>query len=310
MKLSIVVPIYNAERYLKRCLDSLLQQGIPAGELEIICINDGSTDGSGLILEDYAKRYPLLFRMCSQDHSGQANARNLGLDMARGEVVTFCDADDYLIPNGLGYLLDTFWNDQIEVLCHASTTLDAHKLKTWQEDNNVQGQVIQEGTGRTVYEKNPKYFVWNTLIRRSWLKSSGLEFLPLTMTEDSCFMLELMMQATHVVDVSSNIYRYTVNDSQITRSRDLQLMRNCIKSYLYFLSRLKYYQLPQVISFQKIPFYSRLLSARLDYKEYKVVKTEAQALNVYVAPYFIYVMMSFVHRKVFVPYILPHLRRG
>lgn len=310
MRLSVIVPVYNAEKYLQRCLDSLLDQGLDEADYEVICVDDGSVDESVRIVESYAERGAPTVRLFRQGHAGAAAARNLGLDKAQGEVVTFCDADDYLIPKGLGYVLDAFWKEDTEVLCHASTTLDAIKLKTWQEDNKVVGHVIREGTGRMVYESDPKYFVWNTLVRRSYLQSLGLRFRPLTMTEDSCFMLELMMNAAHAVDVSSNIYRYTVNDTQITRQRDPQLMRQCIDGYLHLLSLLDHYGLPHVMAFQRTPFYSRVLSANLNKTEYAVLADKVRTLTLSVPPYGVYVLASAIHRKVLVPYVLPHLRRG
>lgn len=310
MRLSVIVPVYNAEKYLSRCLDSLLDQGLDEADYEILCVDDGSEDGSIRILEDYAERYATIVRFFRQEHEGASAARNLGLEKAQGEVVTFCDADDYLIPGGLRYVLDTFWKDETEVLCHASTTLDDIKLKSWQEDNEVCGQVVCEGTGRRIYENDPKYFVWNTLIRRSYILSLGLKFLPLTMTEDSCFLLELMMNAEHAIDVSSNIYRYTVNDTQITRQRDPWLMRKSIEGYLHFLTMLDHYDLPQVKAFQRIPFYSRVLSAKLNKTEYAELADKVRTLKLPVVPYGVYVLASAIHRKVLVPYVLPHLRRG
>ncbi len=310
MRISIIVPVYNAENYLPRCLNSLVNQGLSSEEMEVVCVDDGSSDGSYRILEEYAERYFPVFRLFKQNHAGLASARNLALENIRGEIVTFCDADDYLIPNGLSYILDRFWNDQLDVLCHASTTLDAQRLKTWKEDNDPTGVIVCEGSGRKIYERDPKYFVWNTLIRRSYIQSVGLKLLPLTMTEDSCFMLELMMGADHVVDVSSNIYRYTVNDTQITRQRDPMLMRKSIEGYLHFLTRLKHYNLSHVFSIQRIPFYSRALSARLQKKEYLRLGKDMKSLDLHTPPYWLYVLLSSVHRHVFVPFVLPHLRRG
>lgn len=310
MKISVIVPVYNAEKYLKRCLNSLLNQGLTEGEIEVLCVDDGSTDGSGLILEEYAEMFPTVIRIFSQTHVGQAEARNLGLEQARGEVVTFCDADDYLVPNGLGYVLQTFWHEGLDVLCHASTTLDAYRLKHWQEDNEVKGYVVKEGSGREIYESDPKYFVWNTLISRSYIDKIGLRFQPLTMTEDSCFMLEAMMGAKNAVDVSSNIYRYTVNDTQVTRRRDSELMRRSMEGYLVLLSMLRYYGLNGVVATQRIPFYSRVLSAQLDRTEYQHLVEVVRGLDLYAPPFWLYVLLSVLHRKLIVPYILPRLRRG
>ena len=309
VKLSVIVPVYNAENYLSRCLDSLLDQGLGEGEMEIICVDDGSTDGSLALLQRYADTYSAI-KVFSQQNAGAGEARNIGLAHAEGDVLTFCDADDYLIQNGLRYILDRFWNDQIDVLCHASTTLDAKKLKTWKEENNLHGEVLFQGDGREVYERDPKYFVWNTLIRRSFLERHQLRFPSLRMTEDSCFLLELMMLRPRCIDISSNIYRYTVNEGQLTHRRDPEDMRRYMEDYLHFLTRLSDFGLKQVIEFQKRPFYSRALSASLNRSEYAVWSEKMSAINLYVPPYPCYLVGSLLFRKIFVPYILPCISRG
>ena len=98
--LSIVVPVYNAETYIKQCLDSLLEQDTEQEKYEIICINDGSTDDSLRILEEYAKKYDNI-RLIDKQNEGVSVARNLGLEKACGKYVWFVDADDFIKPNCL-----------------------------------------------------------------------------------------------------------------------------------------------------------------------------------------------------------------
>lgn len=93
--LSIVIPFYNAEPTLRRCLDSIVAQQLPADEVEVILVNDGSTDGSMSLCEAYAMRHPWM-RILNTWHQGQGHARNYGMDAARGKYVMFVDADDAL----------------------------------------------------------------------------------------------------------------------------------------------------------------------------------------------------------------------
>jgi glycosyltransferase involved in cell wall biosynthesis len=99
IKLSFILPVYNVEKYLKNCLDSLYRQELSMDEFEVICVNDGSTDKSLDILEEYQRRYPN-FRVKSIPNSGQSKARNVGIDMARGTYLEFVDSDDYLASGG------------------------------------------------------------------------------------------------------------------------------------------------------------------------------------------------------------------
>lgn len=94
MKLSIIVPVYNAGEYLEKCLDSLVGQTID--DYEIILINDGSTDGSQQIIDSYVNQHPKLIRTKTVENGGQGRARNIGIDMARGDYLGFVDSDDWV----------------------------------------------------------------------------------------------------------------------------------------------------------------------------------------------------------------------
>lgn len=309
MLLSVIVPVYNAEKYLPRCLDSLLNQGLDEADYEIICVDDGSTDGSLSLLKRYTERCAHI-KVFTQVHSGLGITRNNALDQTIGDIITFCDADDYLIPNGLRYLLDTFWDNQTDVLCHASTTIDYRKTKNWIENNDVSGSILYQGGGRGLYEQSPRYFVWNTLISRRFILENQLRFNSMVMTEDSYFMLELMMKDPRTKNVSSNIYRYMVTQGQLTQQRDGVLMRQCIDSYLLFIERLQYYGLDIVVRKQLVPFYSRILSAVLNKAEFRVLSGKLKSMDLPICPFLLYTMTSWLHRHLFVPYILPHISRG
>lgn len=94
MKLSIIVPVYNVEKFLNKCLDSLVGQTME--DYEIILVDDGSKDASGRICDDYAERYPELVRVMHIDNGGQGRARNFGIDTAKGEYLGFVDSDDWV----------------------------------------------------------------------------------------------------------------------------------------------------------------------------------------------------------------------
>ena len=93
-KVSIIIPVYNVERYLRTCLDSVVNQTLQG--IEIIAVNDGSTDNSLKILEEYQSRYSDRMRVISTENHGVSHARNLGLSMASGEYIQFVDSDDFI----------------------------------------------------------------------------------------------------------------------------------------------------------------------------------------------------------------------
>ena len=95
MRLSVVVPVYNAEGTLSRCIDSLLQQEVEG--YEVLLVDDGSTDGSFALMEAYQKQRPDVIRIFQKPNGGQGDARNFGMDQARGEFLTFVDSDDFVV---------------------------------------------------------------------------------------------------------------------------------------------------------------------------------------------------------------------
>ena len=97
-KISVIVPVYNTEKYLDRCIQSILAQTYT--DFELLLINDGSTDSSGAICDKYAKQ-DVRVRVFHKENGGASSARNMGLDNAKGEWVTFCDSDDTLKQNAL-----------------------------------------------------------------------------------------------------------------------------------------------------------------------------------------------------------------
>ncbi len=115
MKVSIIVPVYNLEKYLVRCLDSLLNQDLNETEYEIICINDGSTDGSGELLADFQEKKPTI-SVYKQENKGVAAARNVGLKKAKGDYILFVDGDDSLYPNVLGTLYENALSNNLDLL--------------------------------------------------------------------------------------------------------------------------------------------------------------------------------------------------
>ena len=123
MKISVIIPVYNTQAYLADCVDSILGQTLE--DIEIILINDGSTDDSGKIIGDFAKKYPDKIRQLTVDNGGQGRARNFGIDMARGEYLSFIDSDDWLEINALERMYSAaIENDADIVVCDMEKRFD------------------------------------------------------------------------------------------------------------------------------------------------------------------------------------------
>ncbi len=332
--LSVIVPVYNAEAFLVRCLDSLLNQDVE--DYEIVCVNDGSTDKSGSILKDYKRVHPQVITLVEQDNQGLPAARNAGMAVAKGNQITFCDSDDYVIPGAYGYILKTFWKEGVDVLKFNSITVDQYVQKEWKETNDVRGKVLYEGRGlRYVVERTPNFsFVWSYIYNNAFLSRNKITFRPIRQCEDVAFNLDVYMCDPYVMQVSSNIYRYTVSEGQITRVREPHHMRSVVESYMCLFDNMNAYmqQKPEIkealLAYKQretIPCMSRVLSADYTRKEFLSVRHSflklevlpmrlqgkaSKVINVVMANYLMYWMASFLYRKLFLPYVLPHLRRN
>ncbi len=115
VKLSIIVPVYNVEQYLEKCLQSCMSQDLPQDEYEIIVVNDGSPDGSLNIAERIASTATNM-TIISQENGGLSAARNTGMSVAKGEYIWFVDSDDWIETNCLKQLTDTLYNEQLDAL--------------------------------------------------------------------------------------------------------------------------------------------------------------------------------------------------
>jgi len=334
MKLSIIVPVFNSELYLSRCLESLLIQGIDKGEYEIICVDDGSTDGSSDMLRMYEEKYPEMVKVVRQENAGAPMARNRGIEEASGEVITFCDADDYIVEGAYAFLLERFWTDEIDVLKFNSVTMDRYMLQEWKEPECFDDGVEFEGSGHDFYNRKMLYFVWSNMYRRSFIEEHHLEFRDMKLCDDSMFCLDVFMANPRTKAVNANVYRYTVVDDSLTKSRNADAMKRIVESYMRLLEAMDGYakqfeglsaQLYLYREQQMVPCMSRALSANYDKREFGEFRNKLSSrgvyplsrmgmkstlLNVPLASYCSYSACSLLYRKVFVPYLLGRIRKN
>ena len=164
VKLSIIIPVYNTEEYLPRCLNSCLEQDLPANEYEIIAINDGSSDNSLQILNAYALKYPNI-RVINQENRGAT--RNRGLNLAIGEYIWFVDSDDWVLEN---CLLDIYEN------CKDVDILETDRAYLYKD--HVVYINIAKWTGVPGYIFNREFLIKNKLIFRENIYFEDSEFTP------------------------------------------------------------------------------------------------------------------------------------
>lgn len=178
-KISIIIPIYNAEKYLGRCVDSILSQTFT--DFEVLLIDDGSPDSSPAICDEYAKRDPRV-RVFHKPNGGVSSARNLGLDNAKGEWITFIDADDYITKDLLyDYILDSDSSDLVIQGFSHNKDFDVSLPNQILDGEDLIDKFID-------IDSEIKGFVWNKLYRRDIIKNNNIKFDEnISMIEDLLF---------------------------------------------------------------------------------------------------------------------------
>lgn len=201
-RISVIVPVYNAGRYLPICLDSILAQ--THRDLEILLVEDGSTDGSGAVCDGYAKIDGRV-RVLHQENRGPSAARNRGLDAAAGEYIAFADADDVLAPDMLEILLEAMGEGDLAV-CNIQRLSQTGKPG---ECCPIGGEVL---TGRAFAEKLllPQAWFYVTVMNRLYRRElfRGLRFPEGFIHEDEAIVCQLAARCRRVVTVSRPLYFY------------------------------------------------------------------------------------------------------
>lgn len=234
--LSIIVPVYNGERYLEECLNSLLDQDLPEHTYEIVCVNDGSKDGSAEILSRYQTCHQNL-RVLFQQNSGVAAARNAGLDAARGEFIWFVDADDFIRKDCLQGLWDLAHSGDFDrIVLGGYEFVDA--LSPEEREQADRGAL----PCNTSYQSS---VIWRNLLRREFLMEKRLCFRypELTNGEDGVFLYEVDLQNPRTVETPQVLYFYRTHAGSAETAASLESQQKKIRSHIRVLEiLLGYYE--------------------------------------------------------------------
>ena len=213
IKVSVVIPVYNAERYLSQCLDSVLGQTLQ--ETEILCVDDGSTDESAAILREYAGQDER-FQIISQENAGPGAARNNGLAAAVGEYVIFLDADDWFETDMLAELTQVADRYKADVtICRAERFDDRTGLplpSAWmlREEYLPAASFAPQDIAEHFFQFTCGQ-VWDKLYRLEFLRESGISFPTLRCSEDTAFAYKTLLAAQRIAIVPAVKLHYRVN---------------------------------------------------------------------------------------------------
>lgn len=216
-KISVIIPVYNVKNYLKRCLDSLINQTF-FNEVEIILIDDGSTDGSELICDDFTKKYYNIITI-HQHNTGPAIARNNGIKIAKGDYIMFVDSDDYIDDLELIKKI-------IEIIIEDNPDLIMYGYKKIFDDSN---KIISKKLLDKRKEWNINYLIqtnfykdcpWNKIIKKSFLIQNNIFFPNNMLSEDIDFCAKILLNINlqRIKIINENPYVYTQRKKTISKS--------------------------------------------------------------------------------------------
>lgn len=244
MLLSIIVPVYNVEKYLVRCVDSLLDQG-EFCDYEIILVDDGSTDGSLLICEDYSTNYDRI-HVVHKENGGLSSARNAGIAIAVGEYVMFVDSDDYIKSESLGSLANLLNKEYLDVLIYNfAYVYDGYKVinnsqwtRGYCEVVSGQDYLIDNLRNNTMH-----MMACNKIYKKELITVPGVYFRDGYVHEDEEWTPRILVNAQRVKQVDYIIYGYYMRSESISNNRNnrtpsLNLLDNC-KRLMQFTKTIK-----------------------------------------------------------------------
>ena len=217
--LSVIVPVYNAEEYLRGCVDSLLSS-VNDERIEVILVDDGSTDNSPEIIDGFSGEYSNIIAAHS-DNRGPSAARNEGLSLSSGKYVFFCDADDTVDSKALCRIIELIADNDTDVVLWDGTLIDAVGNPIKRRDCNyfINNGISEEAlTGKEYLSKRIKTYgdyatvVWLGVYRKAFLEQEQLIFEENILYEDELWVPQVLLKAQSVICVSGTVYNYRVHN--------------------------------------------------------------------------------------------------
>ena len=238
MKLSIIVPIYNVAPYLRKCVDSLLNQDIPSSEYEIILVDDESPDLCPQICDEYATAYDNI-RVIHRKNGGLSAARNSGLEIAQGEYLMFVDSDDYIEPNVLSCLMAQVERDNLDVLRFRLRYVNM-QYQTFSPFANPfrENDYSEKPTDGITFlntRMNTQCYAWTYIMQRDIVPffTEGIHF------EDVDWTPRMLLQASRVASSPIVVYNYLIRKGSITQDADnIEKKRRNVEDALHVTARL------------------------------------------------------------------------
>jgi len=225
MFLSIIIPIYNAKKHLRECLDSYLRQNISPNEYEILCVNDGSTDGSAEILNDYEQKFSNV-KVIHKENEGVSSARNTGIEAAQGDYIWFIDADDFIQENVLAKIKNIYLDQKFEQL--------VFRYYEFVDKLSPQELLLKEENSLCSDNRYAGHIVWDFIVNRSIILNNNIRFNPhIYYGEDTMFAYKVNKLEIFTVEIEDIIYFYRRNSASATYNNSPEaLNKRLVSNYM------------------------------------------------------------------------------
>ncbi|WP_148630488.1 glycosyltransferase [Bacillus sp. E214] len=217
-KMSIVVPVYNVEKYLDKCIQSLIDQTYK--DIEIILVNDGSPDNCPQICESYEKRDPRVITI-HKENGGLSDARNAGLKTATGEYILFVDSDDFIELNTCEMFVKVISNKRPDIIVGNAKRIEENHTSPMCHNVNNNGQILtgEDYLKRELKKGNMYMAAWLNLYKRDFLIINNLEFEVGLLHEDEHFTPRAFLKAKKVLGTDITFYNYLIRAGSITNQK-------------------------------------------------------------------------------------------
>ena len=266
IKVSVIVPVYNVEKFIDKCLNSLVKQSLK--EIEIIVVNDGTKDNSQKIIDKYVKKYPDKIKSYIKENGGQGSARNYGLKKASGEYIGYVDSDDFVEKDMYKKLYNKAKENNYDIVVCGN-----YNVSEDYQNKNIDAFINNYNTDlENIFFG--KMAVWNKIYKRDILIKNKLEFKEKVWYEDLAFTLKAIMNSNTFAFIDEPLYDYliregsTMNNSNVQRNLEILDAFNDILSYIQHNKKEEYFSKIEFLAIDHIYISAivRVLKAEADDK--------------------------------------------
>ncbi|MRT91925.1 glycosyltransferase [Ancylomarina sp. 16SWW S1-10-2] len=297
MLLSIIIPVYNVEKYIYKCLDSIVKQKNNLEEIEVIIVNDGTPDGSMSIVSQFEKSYNNI-RVINQSNEGLSGARNKGIENASGDYLWFVDSDDFLTENSLAIVFEEIKRSKVDVLVTLLNRIKENTGNILSENFKTFDGVI---SGKDyLFQGGESGASQRFIIRRNFIMNHNLRFMPKVLHEDAEFGPRMLYLAKSLVMLKTPVYNYLLRENGSIMSNIS--VRNC-EHLIQIYHSLNSFQLTDVLKEDKKQF---------NYKKFNILLLSIYyAKNIWETSNYrdFYDMNVILYRKQAFCYVIPKQNR-